>query len=305
MKRLAFIFIFIVTGAAGAAAQSGKAAFYQSLAWSPDGKSLAVTVMSDYDAQSDDYRTGVFVIAADGATPQKISGDAKHAYSPAWSKDGTSIFFSADTPDAKESNIFSVRQDGTGLIQLTKNVGQNTAPSVSPDGKKIAFMSARSGEKYQIYVMQTDGTGVKKLTNDATAAFCNPIWSRDGRRIVYYSDTGDRRDQIWIMNADGSNQTKLTGGSGHNIFPSFAPDGKRVIFSRRDDRDAGKSYVDASFLFVMRTDGLRLAPLAEINSFFARFSPDGKRLAFVAGKFPANAIYLAAADGSKIRKLTE
>jgi TolB protein len=304
MKRLIFILVFVVFVSA-ARAQADKAFFYQSLAWSPDGKSLAVGAMSDYDEKTDDYRSSVFVMNADGSNLKKISGDAKHAFSPAWSPAGKRVFFGVDTEDGKESNIFSVRRDGSDLSQLTKNVGQNTVPSVSPDGKKIAFMSKRNGEKYQIYVMNTNGSDVRKLTTGGGVSFCNPIWSRDGKRIVYYTDKGDRRDQVWIMNSDGSNKTLLTKGTGHNIFPSFSPDGKRIIFARRDEKDAEKSYADASYLFVMNTDGSNLTRLSDINGFYARFSPDGKRLAFIAGKFPTNAIYIANADGSNVTKLTK
>jgi Tol biopolymer transport system component len=305
MKKLIFIFTITLSGVLTGFAQSDKAYFYQSLAWSPDGKNLSVTAMSDYDEKTDAYRTEIFVLGADGSSRQKISGAAKHAFSAVWSPDGRRIFFSADTEDGAGSNIFSVSKDGSGLIQLTKTVGHNTAPSVSPDGQKIAFMSTRDGEKYQLYVMNADGSNVKKLTTEPSVSFCNPVWSKDGRRIVYYSDKGDRKDQLWLMKADGTGQTRLTDGGGHNIFPSFSPDGKRIIFSRRADRDADRSYVDASYLFTINADGSKLTPLAEINSFFARFSPDGRKLAFVAGKFPANAIFIARADGSKITKLSK
>jgi TolB protein len=301
MKRFICIFMLVSINALSISAQD--AMFCQSLAWSPDGKLLSFTAMSDYDEKTDNYRTDIFTIKATGANLQKISGAAIHAFSSAWVKDGKRIAFSAETD--QDSNIFTVRKDGSDLVQLTKNAGRNTAVSVSPDGKRIAFMSTRNGEKYQIYVMKADGSDIRKLTNDSAVSFCNPVWSIDGKRIVYYSDKGDRKDQIWMMNADGSNQTLLTKGIGHNIFPSFSPDGKRIIFSRRDDRDADKSYVDASYLFVMNTDGSNLTRLSEINSFFARFSPDGKKIAFVMGKFPANAIYIAKTDGSNITKLTK
>jgi len=301
MKRILYIFILFLSGVCSIPAQN--AMFYQSLAWSPDGKVLSFTAMSDYDEKTDNYRTGIFTLKTNGESLQKISGAAVHAFSSAWSADGKRIFFSAE--NGQESNIFSGTKDGSDLIQLTKNAGQNTAVSVSPDGKRIAFMSTRDGKKYQIYVMNADGSDVKKLTNDASVSFCNPVWSENGKRLVYYSDKGDGKDQIWMMNADGANQTQLTNGSGHNIFPSFSPDGKRIIFSRRDETDAGKSYVDASYLFVMNTDGSKLKKLSEINSFFARFSPNGKKIAFVLGKFPANAIYIADADGSNIKKLTK
>lgn len=303
MKNPINIFFLIAIGAVSVLAQLNKAVFYQSLAWSPDSKYLSFTAMSDYDEKTDQYRTGVFIAKADGTNLQKISGAAKHAFSPVWSNDGKRIFFGADTADEKESDIFSVKKDGSDLIQLTKNAGQNTAPSISPDGSKIAFMSKRNGEKYQIFVMKADGSNVKKLTNDPTVSFCNPVWSKDGKKIVYYTDKGDKKDQIWIMQADGSDEKLLTDNIGHNIFPSFSPDGKRIIFSRRDDKGSDKSYTNASFLLVMNADGSNLQPIGKINSFYARFSPDGKKIAFVAGKFPGNNIFIAGADGSNIKRL--
>ena len=303
MKRIIYILILIMIGAAMVFAQQKSAIFYQSLEWSPDGKNLSFAAMSDYNEKTDNYRTDIFIVKTDGSNLQKISGDAKHAFSSVWSKDGKRVFFSAEAENGKDSNIFTVKKDGSGLVQLTGNAGQNTAVSVSPDSKKIVFMSTRDGAKYQIYVMKSNGSNIKRLTNNSAITFCNPVWSADGKKIVYYSDKGDRKDQIWIMNADGSNQNLLTNGTGHNIFPSFSPDGKRIIFSRRDDQDADKSYVEVSYLFVMNTDGSNLEQLAEINSFFARYSPDGKKIAFVMGKFPANAIYLANADGSNLKKV--
>ncbi len=301
MKR--FLCIFITVLITGLSISAQNAIFYQSLAWSPDGKTLSFTAMNDYDEKTDNYRTDIFTIKTDSTNLQKISGAAIHAFSSAWSNDGKRIVFSAETD--KDSNIYTVKKDGSDLRQLTRNAGLNTAVSVSPDGKRIAFMSTRDGEKYQIYVMNEDGSNVKKLTSDSAVSFCNPMWSKDGKRIVYYSDKGDRKDQIWIMNADGSIQTRLTDGSGHNIFPSFSPDGKRIILSRRDEKDADKSYVDASYLFTMNADGSKLAPLSQINSFFARFSPDGKKIAFIMGNLPANAIYIAKSDGSNMTKLTK
>lgn len=303
MKIFICILLLILSVALSVFAQSNKAIFYQSLAWSPDGKYLSFTAMSDYDEKTDNYRTDVFISKIDGSKQQKISGNAKHAFSSTWTKDGKRITFSADAENGKDSDIFTVKKDGSELIQLTKNAGQNTAPSFSPDGRKIAFMSKLNSEKYQIFVMDLDGSNIKKLTNDSAISFCNPIWSANSQKIVYYSDKGDKKDQIWIMNADGSNQKLLTNNIGHNIFPSFSPDGKRIVFSRRDDKDADKSYVDTSFLFVINTDGSNLQSIGKISSFYARFSPDGKKIAFIFGKFPSNSIFIAKADGSNIQKI--
>src|SRR5262249_58882832 len=72
------------------------------------------------------------------------------------------------------------------LVRLTNNNAQDTAPSWSPDGSKIAFGSNRDG-KTEIYVMDADGSNVKRLTNNlADDNF--PRWSPDGRKILFTSD---------------------------------------------------------------------------------------------------------------------
>jgi TolB protein len=142
---------------------------------------------------------------------------------------------------------------------------------------------------------------MKRLTTNDEVGYFNPQWSPNGRSILFYAEKGDRRDQIWTMDADGSNQILLTGGMGHNIFPGWSPDGKRIIFSS-SQRDAASdgSYIDGSFLYIMRADGTGLAKLGEIKSYFARFSPDGKQIAYIAGRFPESSIFVARSDGARI-----
>ncbi|MDH4138857.1 MAG: hypothetical protein OEW09_19400, partial [Anaerolineae bacterium] len=108
--------------------------------------------------------------------------------------------------------------DGTGITQLTYDV-TDTNPEVSPDGKKVAFMSRRDGN-WEIYVMNIDGSDLKRLTNNGDTDGL-PIWSPDGQIIAFASDrkgfgfSGDWA--IWAMNPDGTNQRMLfpLGGSLH------------------------------------------------------------------------------------------
>lgn len=86
-----------------------------------------------------------------------------------WSPDGSRIAFSSPEFGVRRgvsSNVFTVRPDGSGLVKLTNSRGgkiNNGLDSWSPDGKKIAFASNRTGE-YEIYVMNADGTGVTQVT---------------------------------------------------------------------------------------------------------------------------------------------
>jgi TolB protein len=292
---LSFSSAFLLVLNLGVGAQT--AIFHQDVSWSPDGKYIAFTGMHDFDRKTDAFKADLYVMRADGSELRKISGDEKNEFYTSWSKGH--IAFSAEVPGTKQSDIFIASPDGSGVRQLSKANGKNTAPAISRDGKKIAFASTRDGEKYQIYTMSADGSGVTRLTRDPAVGCFNPQWSPDGKRIVYYTEKGDGKDQVWVMSSNGLNKTLLTADIGHNIFPGWSSNGKKIIFSssKRDAYSTG-SYVDGSFLYTMNADGSRLMKLGSIKSFFSRFSPDGKKIAYVAGKFPATQIYIANADGS-------
>jgi TolB protein len=98
-----------------------------------------------------------------------------------WSPDGNKIAFSS-TRD-KNTDIYVMDADGSGEIQLTCNVGKNSAPSWSPDGKRIAFRSDRDGCR-QVYVMNSGGSQQIRVTSDQ-ANDDNPEFSPDGSKIVF------------------------------------------------------------------------------------------------------------------------
>jgi TolB protein len=305
MKKIIFVIVILIFGILAAAAQDAPPTplFYQSVAWSPDGKYLTATVMYDLNQKDKKMKADIYTMRADGSDLKKITGDERNEFYSSWAK--KRIVFSSGVLGAKESDIFTVNESGSNLTQLTKNAMRNSTPAFSRDGKRIVFISTRDGDKYQIYTMNADGSNVTRLTKDSTVAYFNPVFSPDGKRIVYYAEKGDNKDQIWTMNADGSNQILLTGGIGHNIFPAFSPDGKRIIFSssKREAKEDG-SFVDGSYVYTMNIDGSNLTKI-NINSFYARFSRDGKKIAYIAGKFPETAIYIANADGSGVVKITK
>mgnify|MGYP003726256645 CR=1 FL=1 len=91
----------------------------------------------------------------------------------------------------------------------------------SPDGTKIAFLSSNRGVDPNIYVMNADGSGQTRLTNDP-GPDASPSWSPDGTKIAFTSDR-DGNYEIYVMNADGSNQTRLTNNPADDTEPSWSP----------------------------------------------------------------------------------
>lgn len=175
----------------------------------------------------------------------------------------------------------------------------NTAPSWSPDGTKIAFYSDRDGN-YEIYVMNVDGTNQTRLTHTPVRDYL-PRWSPDGSKIVFFSGTKGQF-QIHVMNADGTQRKALTNEPCNHEDPSFSPDGSRIFYNSDCDGDHE--------IYVMQADGSDPKRLSRntIRDYTPRSSPDGQRIAFVASiddKFDSPAIHIMNADGSNRVQLTK
>ena len=294
------LFIF----ALAAFAQTGGPMFVQDISWSPDGRYIAFSGIHDVDRKANTLKSDIYVVGSDGSDLRMIGSNGNKRFFTSWAKDR--IAFSQDVPGTKDSNLYTVKQDGSDLRQITNGPGRNAMPSISKDGRHIVFASASEGGKYQIYIMNADGTGVKRLTTDDKIAYFNPQISPNGKSIVFYAEKGDQRDQIWTIRTDGSNATLLTGNIGHNVFPGWSPDGRRIIFSssKREQKPDG-TFVDGTYVYVMNADGSGIAKLGGIKSFFARFSPNGKKIAYIVGGFPSTSIYIANPDGSGALKVTQ
>lgn len=297
MKKIIFAILILTAGFISISAQEKPSKVYQAIEWSPDGKYLSFTLMTIINLKERKMTADIYVMRADGSEMRQITSDDKIDFVPSFSKDGKRIYFGASTAGSREGDIYSINIDGTNLTRLTGNNRRNSAPDVSPDGKRIVFNSESTPRKPQIFVMDADGKNQQNLTNDDTLAFYSPLWSPDGKRIVYYTERGDDKDQIWTMNADGSDKKLLTNNIGHNFYPSWSADGKRIIFT--SDRDGEKEVI-----YSMKADGTDVKRLLKTNSFYAKISPDGKKIAFISGKFPSNNIFVANADGSNEKNLT-
>ena len=109
---------------------------------------------------------------------------------PQLSPDGRLVAYTiADTDKAanrRTTQIYLISIDGGEARQLTSEKQSSTSPRWSPDGKRLAFISARDGES-QIWVMNADGSEVKKVSSSATGAD-GPVWSPDGRWIAFTSE---------------------------------------------------------------------------------------------------------------------
>jgi Tol biopolymer transport system component len=179
--------------------------------------------------------------------------------------------------------------------QATATAQAQAAATAQAQAGRIAFASKRDGN-WEIYVMNTDGSGQINLTNNP-ADDRWPSWSPDGKRIAFASNR-DGDWEIYVMNADGSGVTRLTNNPGGNFDPSWSPDGRHIAFSSR--RDVSLE------IYVMNADGSGVTRLTNnpAEDAEASWSPDGKRIAFVSNRDGNWEIYVMNADGSGQINLT-
>lgn len=200
--------------------------------WSPDGSTIVYTT---YTFHKNAKLVNTDLLSYDLKTKKRFLLSWKQGINSgaAYSPDGKYIFLTNSNND--NHDIFRIDSDGKHRTQITKSrLGQlNVEPAVSPDGSKIAYSSDRDG-KPMIYVMNTDGSGNKRITF-AGNYNSSPAWSPDGKKIVFSGQDGKHFD-IFIMNIDGTGLERLTsankkdGTPATNEYPNFSPDGRQVMF---------------------------------------------------------------------------
>jgi Tol biopolymer transport system component len=188
------------------------------LSWSPDGTWLATTGGPDGD------RRDVYIVRADGASSVKLTGRPGSALDAVWSPDGRRLAFTLRTtfdPIRGDyyDDVWIMNADGTQQHPLTHSspaaaFAGSARPRWSPDGKRILFESGVEFDKFDLYTIQPDGTGLVNLSNTPDLDEHDGEWSSDGTKILFTR-------HFWIpcelpvpdpylMNSDGSGVTNLS-----------------------------------------------------------------------------------------------
>lgn len=160
----------------------------------------------------------------------------------------------------------------------------------------IAFVSERGGNP-DIYVMNTDGSGLARLTDDP-AADISPAWSPDGTRIAFVSERGGSAD-IYVMNADGRGLARLTDDPAPDLYPAWSPDGQWLAFT--STRDANTDIYVVSATNASDPRRLTFHPAADL---MPTWSPNGVWLAFTSGRDGASELYVLEIGETDVVRLT-
>src|SRR6266852_2681519 len=156
-------------------------------------------------------------------------------FSPRFAPDGQRVILSLQ--QGGNSNLFVMDLRSKATTRLTDTPAIDTSPSYAPDGTRICFESDRGG-KPQIYVMPATGGAAQRISF-GEGSYSTPVWSPRGDYIAF-TKQGGGQFAIGIMKTDGSGERILTSGY-HNEGPTFAPNGRVLMFFRDPGGNGGPS----------------------------------------------------------------
>lgn len=194
-----------------------------SLAWTPDGRDIVFA--SRYGG-----KTRLLKVSVDGGTPQWIAASGNDALYPAFSRQGNRLAWSRTTDNTDIFRLALTASDPAHrLTNLISSTAYEISPRYSPDGKRIAFESNRSGSS-EIWVCGSEGENPICLTSFRGPLAGSPSWSPDGKQLAIDCRPEGNAD-IYVISSDGGHPRRLTTDPAEDIVPSWSQDGQWIYFS--------------------------------------------------------------------------
>jgi Tol biopolymer transport system component len=268
--------------------------------FSPDGKSIVFerffsTQRYGIDTHPVPKRAVLLVMRADGSRKRVLRhAGTRFEYEASFSPDGRSILF------IRDERVYLMRRDGSGAHLVRRDFLDQRCPRFSPDGRKISFWRGREGKSGAHFVMNADGTDLRRISGEHRFAWGCPSWFPDGKRIVFAKDYN-----LYVASVNGTSIRRITRGKLNTFYrPSASPNGRWIACDGFADRYGYG-------ILVLRPDGTGMRRITtqsgEIeNDAGASWSPDSKRIVFSGYRdpFKGRGVYAVDRDGSGLRRLS-
>ena len=249
-------------------------------AWSADSQSVLFSSAEERGPQL--WRVGI----GGGEMPVAVPQVGKNAWHPTVSRRGYRLAYQQTVTVASLWKL-DLAKAGSEAAQtlLTRSEGKNEGPQISPDGKRLAFMSDRSGSM-EIWVSGVDGSNPVQLSALGKAG--TPRWSPDGKWIAFDSDAHGR-GAIYVVNVDGGEPRTLVEGNFDNRVPSWSHDGRWIYFG--SDRNG------AWQVWKIHVEDGQQVQITGKGGFAAWESADGQHLYYAKTMTPDPTIWKVSVNG--------
>jgi Tol biopolymer transport system component/serine/threonine protein kinase len=255
--------------------------------WTPDGRYI---VFSSYESAS----SNLWMIAASGGTPERLIG-SENASNVSVSRAGNRLVYERSSFDANIWRIPGPKalDKNSAPTRVIASTATDQEPQFSPDGRKIAFTSARSG-KEEIWLCDNDGLNPMQMTSFDAVGVGSPRWSPDSRLIALDS-RNEGNWQIFVMSADGGPVRRVTTGPSENVRPSWSRDGSWIYFGSTRSGDWQ--------IWKMPVNGAAAQQITKTGGREAFESPDGKFVFYA--KLDSAGIWKVPAGGGQETRVLE
>jgi TolB protein len=190
-------------------------------AWSPDGRSLALTLSRDGNAE-------IYVMQLDTRVLRRLTSDPAIDTEAAWSPDGRDIVFTSDR--AGTPQIYRMRASGGSAERLTFEGDYNARASYAADGKSITFISRNQGG-FRVAVLQLDNRTAQVLTE--TSLDESPSFAPNGRMIIYATEVRGR-GVLASVSADGRVRQLFKLEEGDVREPAWSPYNRELQYNIKE-----------------------------------------------------------------------
>jgi Tol biopolymer transport system component/DNA-binding winged helix-turn-helix (wHTH) protein len=290
-KRIAFVrrrgadlaeSIFVVPAERGAAQQLtfGSGNIQSPPTWSNDGKWVVYATTQSGEAR-------LWKVPSIGGPAETLPGVGAPSLHPSIPRGGGSLLaFQSVLGDSSiwRLNVSQASGSDAGLVVISA-AGSNEGPRLSPNGRKLAFMSNRGGSM-EIWISDPDGSYPLKLTNlDGCGS---PRWSPDSRSIAFDS-VHSGKPGVYVVNLEGGEPRALAEGGSQNRVPNWSHDGRWIYFA--SDR-AGQDNI-----WKVRATGGEPVRVTQRSGFAPLESADGKTLYFASSRYSLPGIWQVPVDG--------
>ncbi len=225
--------------------------------WSPDGTRIAFTC---YATAGGVTSAQICMHSLETGRPVAFARYRGTNSSPAWSPDGSKVIFMSSMHGDPE--LFMIDSTGGNLRRVTFSAGADTSPAWNPKtGQQIAFVSDRGGIP-QLYLMNSDGSNVEKLALPDMGYVIDPAWSPNGQLLAFSWRRPTGNYDIYVMDVATRQIVELTRDAARNERPSWAPDGRHIVFesTRTGTRQIWSMLADGSNARQLTTQGHNESP---------------------------------------------